>query len=139
MSSSEVTVRRKARAAAFALVCVAPFLVLEISSASGEDQETPAADHDRSVDRSEPDEKSASAKPAPRLGEPRRLTRDGIFKRDPVWARSPGGPPYLVYSVQHDSVRMTLVRLSDDGQEAPLHPKASLPEFRPTYSQDGSV
>lgn len=68
-----------------------------------------------------------------------RITSDGLFKRDPVWVSGDSGPT-LVYSVQEDSVRLTLVEYSPSaGETTRLHPKATLPEFRPSFSRDGSV
>ena len=63
------------------------------------------------------------------------LTTDGLFKRDPVFV---GNGEAVVYSVQHDSIRMVLCRLRlSDGQVERLHPQANLPEFKPSFASDG--
>jgi Tol biopolymer transport system component len=71
--------------------------------------------------------------------EPTRLTSDGFFKSDPVVV----GPPdraIVVYSVQRDSIRPTLVELDlGDGSSRDLHPGATMPEFRPSFDALGET
>ncbi len=76
------------------------------------------------------------AAPLP-AGQPKRLTNDGLLKRDPVYVEQGGA---IVYSVRHSSPQMVLMRLdlADNAAER-LFPKSNLVEFGPAFSADGKV
>jgi TolB protein len=71
-------------------------------------------------------------------GEPgRRLTSDGLLKRDPIYV---DGGKAVLYSVRHASPRLVLKRLNlETGESSRFHPKSSLVEFRPGISADGET
>jgi Tol biopolymer transport system component len=67
--------------------------------------------------------------------EPRQLTFDGRLKQHPVFV--PDGTA-VVYTVEADSPRLVLMKLDlEKNESARIHPKASLPEMKGTYSSDG--
>ena len=69
--------------------------------------------------------------------EPKQLTFDGRLKRDPVFVR---GGREIVFCGQHDRPRLVLRRLDlASSKITRLHPDASLPEFKPSYSRDEKV
>jgi Tol biopolymer transport system component len=77
---------------------------------------------------------AACAPFAARGGEPVRLTRDGIFKSDPVCLAD---GRHVVFVTQADATRLQLVRLDlEDGSTTPLHPEAQKSEFDPAFSRD---
>lgn len=67
---------------------------------------------------------------------PRRITRDGLLKRDPVYL-SKG--QMVAYAVRNESPRLVLAKIAVDGtMKTPqrLYPQATLVEFLPTFSRD---
>ncbi len=67
----------------------------------------------------------------------RRLTSDGLLKRDPIYV---DGGNAVLYSVRHASPRLVLKRLNLITDESSrIHPKSSLVEFRPGISADGKT
>lgn len=65
----------------------------------------------------------------------RRLTSDGLLKRDPIYTESGDA---VLYSVRAESPRLVLMRLDlQTGGAARLHPKSTLVEFRPSLSAQG--
>jgi len=70
-------------------------------------------------------------------GPTRRLTLDGLLKRDPIYMDSGKA---VLYSVRHASPRLVLKWLNlDTGESTRFHPKSSLVEFRPGISADGET
>lgn len=67
----------------------------------------------------------------------RRLTSDGLLKRDPIVIE---GGAAVLYSVRHASPRLVLQRLDlKTGESRRFHPKSALVEFRPGISADGKT
>jgi Tol biopolymer transport system component len=70
-------------------------------------------------------------------GEGQRLTTDGQLKRDPIFVNE---GEEIVYSVEHTTPRLILNRLRlADGVVTRLHPEASLPELKPSFSRDEKI
>ena len=70
-------------------------------------------------------------------GEGQRLTSDGQLKRDPIFVND---GQEIVYSVEHNSPRLILNRLRlSDGVVTRLHPEASLPELKPSFSRNEKI
>lgn len=68
-------------------------------------------------------------------GEPKPLTRDGRNKRDPVYI---DGGRRIIYTVQSDAPRLVVMSLDRKTLEARrFAPKATLPELKAVFSQDG--
>ena len=70
-------------------------------------------------------------------GEGHRLTTDGHLKRDPIFVNE---GQEIVYSVEHTAPRLILNRLRlADGVVTRLHPEASLPELKPSFSRNEKI
>ena len=70
-------------------------------------------------------------------GESHRLTTDGQLKRDPIFVNE---GREIVYSVEHTAPRLILNRLRlADGVVTRLHPEASLPELKPSFSRNEKI
>lgn len=67
-----------------------------------------------------------------RLSEPKRLTRDGRMKMDPVFIR---GGDELVFTMQETPTQLSLMRLKlADGSVERLHPRADKSEIEPAFA-----
>ena len=67
-------------------------------------------------------------------GEGQKLTTDGQLKRDPIFVNE---GEEIVYSVEHTAPRLILNQLRlADRVVTRLHPEATLPELKPSFSRD---
>lgn len=67
----------------------------------------------------------------------RRLTTDGLLKRDPIYIEQGEA---ILYSVRFASPRLVLMKLDlETGKSTRFHPKSALVEFRPSLSADGKT